>query len=277
MSIATTAASGRQTARHWREPLGRAGIAARGVLYLILGILAIQFARGETSSDEVSQVGAFAKLTEQPFGKLLLVVLIMGLIALALWRFTQAAVGDPVEGDDAKDRLEYLGKGIIYSALVVTAIKVAIDAWDGGGAAAQSGDEQNQQAASTLFDLPGGRGLVAILGIVLIVIAVYQTYEHAVKAKFMERIVPPEQHASKGIELMGRAGYGARGVVFAASGIFFIVAAVQYDPNESKGISGVLQELANQPWGTVVLWAVAIGLVLFGLFCFAESAYRRSA
>src|SRR5215217_2178451 len=113
MSVATTAAEGRQAARHWREPLGRAGIAARGVLYLILGILAIQFARGETSSDEVSQTGAFAKVAEQPFGKFLLVVLILGLIALALWRFIQAAVGDPVEGDEAKDRVEYLGKGIL--------------------------------------------------------------------------------------------------------------------------------------------------------------------
>jgi hypothetical protein len=273
-SIATSAASGRQEARHWREPLGRAGIAARGVLYLILGILAIQFARGQTSSDEVSQTGAFAKLAEQPFGKFLLVALIAGLIALALWRFLQAAVGDPVEGDEAKDRARYLGKGIIYSALVVTAVKVAMDAWDGGGAASESGNQQNQEAASTLFDLPGGRWLVALLGVVLVGVGVYHVYKHAINAKFMERITPPGQTA-KGIEAIGRAGYGARGIVFAISGIFFIVAAVQHDPEESKGISGVLQELANQSWGQVVLWAVAIGLLMFGLFCFAESAYRR--
>ena len=275
MSIAASAASGQQTARRWREPLGRAGIAARGVLYLILGILAIQFARGETSSDEVSQTGAFATLAEQPFGKFLLVVLIAGLVALALWRFIQAAVGDPIEGDEAKDRVEYLGKGIIYSVLVVTAAKVAIDAWNGGGAASESGNEDPQQASSFLFDLPGGRLLVGVLGVVLIGIALYQTYEHTVQAKFMERLAPPGQ-ASKGIEAAGRAGYAARGIVLAISGIFFIVAAVQYDPNEPKGISGALQTLADQPWGTIVLWATAIGLVLFGLFCFAESRYRRA-
>ncbi|MGI9028947.1 MAG: DUF1206 domain-containing protein [Ilumatobacteraceae bacterium] len=276
MSIAATTASGEQAARRWREPLGRAGIAARGVLYLILGILAIQFARGQTSSEEVSQTGAFAKLAEQPFGKFLLVVLVAGLIALALWRFIQAWVGDPVEGDEAKDRLEFLGKGIVYTVLVITAIKVTMDVWDGGGAASESGNQDPQQASSFLFDLPAGRLLVGLLGAVLIAIALYQTYKYAVKAEFMERISPPPGRATDGIKAAGRAGYGARGVVFTISGIFFIVAAIQYDPNESRGISGALQTLADQSWGTIVLWVTAIGLVLFGLYCFAESRYRRS-
>ncbi len=276
MSVAATAASGQQAARRWREPLGRVGIAARGVLYLILGILAIQFARGQTSSDEVSQTGAFAKLAEQPFGKFLLVALIVGLVALSLWRFIQAAVGDPVEGDEAKDRLEFLGKGIVYAVLVVTAVKVAMDSWDGATTSQESGNQDPQQASSFLFDLPAGRLLVGLLGVVLIGIALYQLYKYALKAEFMERLSPPPGRSSKGIEAIGRAGYAARGVVFAISGIFFIVAAVQYDPNESKGISGALQTLADESWGRIVLWATAVGLVLFGLYCFAESRYRRA-
>jgi len=256
--------------------LGRVGIAARGVLYLILGILAIQFARGQTSSEEVSQTGAFAKLAEQPFGKFLLVALIVGLVALSLWRFIQAAVGDPVEGDEAKDRLEFLGKGIVYAVLVVTAVKVAMDSWDGATTSQESGNQDPQQASSFLFDLPAGRLLVGLLGVVLIGIALYQLYKYALKAEFMERLSPPPGRSSKGIEAIGRAGYAARGVVFAISGIFFIVAAVQYDPNESKGISGALQTLADESWGRIVLWATAVGLVLFGLYCFAESRYRRA-
>lgn len=276
MSVAATAASGQQAARRWREPLGRVGIAARGVLYLILGILAIQFARGQTSSEEVSQTGAFAKLAEQPFGKFLLVALTVGLVALSLWRFIQAAVGDPVEGDEAKDRLEFLGKGIVYAVLVVTAVKVAMDSWDGATTSQESGNQDPQQASSFLFDLPAGRLLVGLLGVVLIGIALYQLYKYALKAEFMERLSPPPGRSSKGIEAIGRAGYAARGVVFAISGIFFIVAAVQYDPNESKGISGALQTLADESWGRIVLWATAVGLVLFGLYCFAESRYRRA-
>ncbi len=281
MTTTAATAATQQTARRWREPLGRAGITARGVLYLLLGILAIQFARGETSSDQVSQVGAFETLAEQPFGKFLLVAMIAGLIALCLWRLIQAFVGDPVEGDEAKDRVEYLGKAVIYGALVVTAIKVASEVWSGTSGSAssttqQSGDAQNQQVAWSLFELPGGRLLVGILGVALIVIAVYQAYEHTVEAKFMERLAPPGTTA-KGIEAIGRIGYAARSVVFAASGVFFIVSAVQYDPNQSKGISGTLAEFAQNSAGQIVLWGVAIGFALFGIFCFAEAVYRRSA
>src|SRR3989337_1938637 len=109
----TLSTGGRRTAYAWRDPLGRAGIAARGVLYLVLGFLAIQFARGEIASEEVNQSGAFAKLAERPLGKFLLVAMTVGLAAMTVWRLIQAFVGDPVEGDEAKDRAEYLVKAVI--------------------------------------------------------------------------------------------------------------------------------------------------------------------
>ena len=132
---------------------------------------------------------------------------------------------------------------MIYGVLVVTAAKITIDNWDGGGstssqAASGNGDQQQQQATSTLFDLPAGRWLVGILGVVLIGAAVYEVYHHTVEASFMKRIAPRGEHTGGAIELFGRIGYAARSVVWAISGIFFIVAAVDYDPNESKGISG---------------------------------------
>ena len=90
----------------------------------------------------------------------------------------------------------------------------------------------------------------------------------------MERISPPARMSSA-VEAFGRVGYAARSIVIAVSGIFFLVAAVQHDPSESKGISGSLQELAQHDWGRILLWITAIGLFLFGVFCLAESRYRR--
>ncbi len=83
----------------------------------------------------------------------------------------------------------------------------------------------------------------------------------------MKRIAPQDDDTGEADRAFGRFGYAARAVVLAVSGVFFIVAAVQYDPNKSKGISGSLQELAQHSWGRVLLWATAIGLFLFGLFC----------
>jgi hypothetical protein len=273
----TLTTGGRQVAHTWRDPLGRAGIAARGVLYLVLGFLAIQFARGEVAGEQVNQVGAFETVAEQPLGKFLLVALTVGLAAMTLWRLIQAFVGDPVEGDEAKDRAEYVVKAVIYGVLTVTAAKITIDNWSGSGgdtAAQGAGDSQQQQATSTMFDWPGGVWIVAGIGIALLVIAAYQAYEHVVRAEFMERVDPPARIAGA-VKGAGRVGYAARSVVLAVSGIFFVVAAVQHDPSESKGISGSLQELAQHDWGRILLWATAIGLFLFGVFCLAESRYRR--
>jgi len=274
----TLTTGGRRAALTWRDPLARAGIVARGVLYLVLGFLAIQFARGEVGSEQVNQTGAFAKVAEQPFGKFLLVALTAGLAAMTVWRLIQTFVGDPVEGDEGKDRIEYFVKAVIYGFLTFTAAKITVDNWSGpadGSAAAQgAGDGQQQQATSTLFDLPGGVWIVAGLGIVIIAIALYQAYQHVVNAEFMDRITPPAR-SSSAIEALGRAGYAARSVVLTMSGIFFLVAAAQHDPTESKGISGALQELAEHSWGRVLLWATALGLFLFGIYCLAEAKYRK--
>lgn len=267
--------TGRALARDHRDTLGRIGLTAKGVLYLVLGLLAIQFARGQTASDEVSQTGAIQQLADQPFGKFLLIALTIGLVALTLWHVIQAVEGDPVEGDEGTDRIKYAAKAVIYAALTFTSITITVDNWNGGGeqTGGGSGDETNQRAANTLFDLPAGRLLVVVLGLVLLAIAGYQVVQYVIKAEHMKRI----SGDSTSIELFGRIGYGARAVVVGLSGVFFLVAAAQHDPNESKGISGALQSLADHGAGRIVLWLVAVGLALFGVFCFAEAKQRPAA
>jgi len=262
---------GRAAATEWRDTLARVGLVAKGVLYLVLGLLAIQFARGEASSDEVSQTGAIQTVAEQPFGKFLLVALVVGLAALTLWHVIQAVYGDPIEGDETFDRLKFAGKAVIYGALTVTAGYITVDNWNGGHTEqASSGDSSNQEAASALLDLPAGQWLVGALGLALIAAAGYQVYTYVIQSEHMERIAGDNE----GLKTMGRIGYAARAIVIALSGVFFIVAAVQHDPEESKGLSGALQELAERDGGRLVLWLVAIGLALFGLFCLAEAKLR---
>jgi hypothetical protein len=274
----TLTTGGRHVTRMWRDPLGRVGIAARGVLYLMLGLMAIQFARGDVSSEEVNQAGAFERLADEPLGRYLLLAVTAGLAAMTLWRLTQALVGDPVEGEEASDRAEFAAKAVIYVFLTVTAARITIDHWSGSeqsAAAAQAaGDQQQHKAASTLFDLPAGQWAVFALGLVLIGIALYQAYEYVIDASFMARLAPPRRLAGP-IEDFGRVGYGARCVVLVVSGIFFLIAAAQRDASETKGISGSLAELASHPWGRAVLWATAVGLFIFGVYCLAESRYRR--
>ncbi len=273
--IAGTSAPER-AAHEWRDPLARAGFAARGVLYLVVGLLAIQFAVGDESSSNVNQTGAIEAVIEQPGGKFLVILIIAGVVALFAFRGIQAALGDPIEGEEATDRLRFAGKAAIYAVMVVSFTKVLVDNWSSAAETGRGqGDRSQKEATSFLFDLPAGRLIVGAVGLGFIAFAGHQFVTKAVKASFMKRLAPPPT-ASDAVETVGRIGYAARSVIFATIGVFLIVAAVQYQADESKGLSGSLRQMAQYGWGDFILWAIAIGLFLFGVFCLAESRYRRS-
>ena len=262
--------------RDWKEPIGRLGIVGQGVVATIIGLLAIRIAVGEKDEAATSE-GAVAWLADQPFGKFLLVALTVALFALALWRFLCAVMGDPAEGSEPKDRLKYAVLGVVYLLLAITTLGITIANWTGSGdtaGSAESGDEGSQQAASTLFDWPAGRWLVGILGVAVIGYAGYNFYKQVVRRKFAERLDAGDE---SWVVRLGLVGYAAQSVVYAVVGFFFIQAAIAFKSSTAKGPSGALIELADTTWGKVLLWAIAIGLFAYGLFCIAEAKYRKAA
>lgn len=273
-----SAAAGR-AASDWRPTLARVGLATMGVLYVVTGLLVIQVARGKVTTDEADQRGAIERVVETTGGRWLLLVLTVGLFALVLWRAVQAVTGDPVEGDDAKDRIEYAAKAVVYLVLAIAALRVLIDNWSASGAqqAEAGGANQEQQAAATVLEWPAGWLLVIAVGIASIVYGAFQLWAKAVKAGFMKRLDTASMDArtEQGVRTAGRAGYAAKGVLAILAGVFFVVAGATHDSSEAKGLSGLLQELREASWGPPVLWAVAIGLFAYGLFRLAESRYHR--
>lgn len=264
----------------WRSTLARSGLIAKGVLYGAVGLLAIQVARGEAASGRASREGAIELVASQPFGKWLLVLFTVGLFALAAWQVILAVTGDPVEGHEPKDRAKYAGKAVIYAATAVTSLTVLLGRMgtNVAGRAGRGGGASEDQAASMIMGWPGGPWLVALLGCAVLAFAAFQLYKHAWQKQFMRRLALSGTSGdfARTVERAGRAGYAARGIVLAIVGAFFIVAAIQHDPREAVGLSGVLRILAQQSWGQLILWFVALGLLLYGAFCFAEAKYRRA-
>jgi hypothetical protein len=262
------------TAAHgtrWKDRLGRIGLAGRGVLYGVVGLLALQLAFG-SPDEEASTQGAMAWIAERPFGKFLLVALTVSLFALAAWRFLDAAVGDPVEGDESSDRVRFAAKGVVYLLLAVAALSTTAANWSAGSSSSGSGQTE-QRATDTVLDWPMGQWIVAAAGLALIGYAVYMFKRHAMDATFMERLAS----ASDAVERLGRAGYAARSVVWTVVGVLLVQAALSYDPEQAGGLSTALQELAEASWGRLLLIAVAAGLFAFGAFCVAEARFRRAA
>jgi hypothetical protein len=261
----------------WKETLGRVGLVGKGALYGIVGLLAIQLASGDVGTD-ASKAGAIEWVAGQPFGQVLLVALTICLFAMAAWRLLDAAVGDPVEGDDTTDRIRFAAKGLLYLAVGFISLSATIDTWGGSssstGSSGSTGDQQQQQATATVLEWPGGRWLVMAAGLGLIVYGIVMVKRHTIDAKFLERL---DVGPSSAIVPFGRFGYAARSVVFALVGWFLFQAGLDYRPDESKGISGSLQELAGGGWGQAALWLVAFGLISYGLFNLAEAKHRRAA
>ena len=256
-----------------RQVLGRLGLVGKGVVYLLVGFLALHVATGDRGTD-ASQTGAIEYVASQPFGRFLLVALTVALFAMALWRLLEVITGDPVEGREAKDRVHYAAVGLVYLVLAVSSLSITLANWGadtiaGGGG---SGGGQ-QQGAAPVLGWTGGRWLVGLGGAALIVLAVYTFKKHAVDEEFVERISQP---ADGVVARLGQVGYAARSVVYTIVCVFFIQAAVTFEPDKAKGLSQSLQSLADSGWGQVVLWAVALGLMAFGLFTLAEAWYRRA-
>ncbi len=258
----------------WKESLGRLGLVGKGLLFVAVGILALQLAAGDAGAD-TSSAGAIEWIASQPLGKFLLVFLTVALFSLAAWRLLDAALGDPVEGSGAGDRLRFATKGLIYLSLAVASFSATVAHWSGsGGSASGSGSGGQQKATATVLQWPGGRWIVAGVGVVVVAYAVYAFVRHAVEQRFLRRMAIG---SNSWIATVGRVGYGARSLVYLLVGYFFVQAAISYQPNKAEGLSGALKELAGQSWGRGVLWGVSFGLLAYGVFTLAESRYRHAA
>jgi hypothetical protein len=253
------------------EGLARAGLVARGVVYGIIGVLALKLALGD-GGDATNQQGALQKISEGPFGKVLLALVAIGLIGYATWRLLRAALGHgPEASDDTKDRIAGLASGIAYAALSVTAIKILAGSGSGGG-------PSNNPDGTTggVLDWPAGQVLVAIAGLVFIGVGIDQARK-GIKRTFLEDSKTEEmgEQTRSAFTAIGVAGHVARAVVFALIGWFLVRAAIEYDPDEAVGLDGALVKLGQSTYGPVVLGIVAAGLVAFAAYSVFDARYRR--
>jgi hypothetical protein len=257
-------------ATRWVERAGRAGHVAKGVLYGLIGLIAIQVPFGLEEAPEDRQ-GALRMVAQQPFGELLLLALAAGLAGYAVWRVTQGILDTDDEGSDPKGlakRAGSVGRGLIYGFAAVSAFALV------AGVGSSGGNEQKETA--TVFDLPLGRWLVAAVGLGLIGAGGYNLYRSLTKS-FREHLREHELSPKvRGwVIALGVVGHAARGVVFGLVGIFLVLAAWEYDPSEAKGVDGALLTLAEAPYGPALLFGVGAGLLAYGAFCLVQARYRE--
>ena len=268
----STQATGRRAANsnamRW---LARAGFVARGIIYIIVGWIAVQVAFGH-SGQQADRTGALHEISRTPVGGVLLWVLVIGFIGMALWRLSEAAYGSSGSGErKTGKRLAALGRAVLYAVIAYGVLKYAL-----GTGGPQSSDKQSVDLTATLLKYPGGQILVVVIGLALVGGGIYLAYS-AWKEKFRKdmELGQIRPRARRIVEWLGKFGGMARGAVFITAGIFLVVAAVQAKPQQAKGVDSSLRVLASTPLGPWLLVLVAIGLIMFGLFSFCQAKWRR--
>ncbi|WP_122618713.1 DUF1206 domain-containing protein [Streptomyces sp. Tu 4128] len=276
MNARVMARTGRGTARRAAngsaaEAAARAGLTARGVIYLLVGILALQIAFG-AGNRQADRGGALEELADKPFGAVLLWALGIGLVGMALWRLSEAAFGATgKDGHKAKKRAPAAARCAFYAFVAYSVLAFAA-----GSGGSGSSDKQSRDITARVMEMPAGRWLVglaaagiAVAGVVIAVQAIRRTYHKKLKLGALSA------RSRKLLDITGVGGGVARGAVFAAAGAFAVRAAVDYQPDRAKGLDDTLRSFAETPLGPWLLACVAAGLVLFGVFSFALARWRR--
>lgn len=253
------------------EGAARAGLTARGVIYLLVGVLALQVAFGD-SKRQADRGGALAALSDKPFGSVVLWALGIGLVGMALWRLSEALFGAAgPDGRKAGKRLLSAARCVFYAFVAYSVLSFA--AGSGGGG---SSDKQSQDITARALGVPGGQWLVGVAGAGVAVAGVWIAVK-AVRRSFHDDLKLGEMgpRIRKLVDVTGVGGGVARGAVFATAGAFAVRAAVEYEPEKAKGLDDTLRSFAETPLGPWLLVCVAAGFVLFGIFSFAMARWRR--
>jgi hypothetical protein len=264
--------AGRQAARsRWLALLARTGLAARGLLYMIIGVIALEVAFGH-SGKQADQSGALRVVGSNPVGKILLWVLVAGFAGLALWRLTEAVYGSAEPGGNkAGHRLAALARAIFYGFLAYGIVKYAI-----GAGAPKSSNSQSQDLTATVMAHPGGRFVVIVAGLAFAIGGSILAFR-AWRKDFLRhlQLAGTRPATRRAVERLGQVGGVARGVVFAVAGIFLVVAGVKANPGQAKGVDATLRSFASTPLGPSLLALVAVGLVTFGIYSSCEARWRK--
>ncbi len=253
----------------WLDVAIRIGLVAYGIVHLTIAWLAAQLALGDRSGG-ASQQGALHHLAGEPFGKILVWAIALGMFSLVIWQLLEAALGHRGEegGKRIRKRATSALKAVIYGYIGVLAVKTVTGGSSGGGA---------KSSTAKAMTVPGGAFVVGLIGVAVIGYGAGLAWR-GWKEKFAEHLDSGGKtgEVGKAYLLLGKVGYIAKGVAMAVVGGLFCYAALTHDPNKAGGLDAALHEVLQQTLGVLLLLAIAVGLACYGLFCFARARHLNS-
>lgn len=256
---------------HWVVTFGRIGWVAKGVVYALTGLIALQLGTdrlgGSADADEANQSGAISKIAQQGFGPALLWLLAIGLFVYSAWRIVTVVLPAGSDGKAWINRVGYAVSAVVYVALGLSAISLARDPGQAGATGARE-DARIEQLTADVLGWTGGRWLVGLVAVIVIGVGAAFAWK-GIGGSFSKQV---EQRSVgpfpwDAIRAMGVIGWIGRGLMMALIGWFVLRAAIEFDASEAHGLDESLRRVADEPLGTALVLAVAVGLLVYGAFC----------
>ena len=252
----------------WFERGVRVGLVGYGIAHVLIGWLALQLAFGDRSGSP-DQQGALQQIAQQSYGDVLLWMIGIGLLFMAVWQVFEALWGHTSRDEPKRTikRVGSAGKVVIYAVVGISSIKFAMEAQSGGKSSTDS-------MTADLMKQTAGQWLVAAVGIVILVVGVMQV-KRGVTKSFTKDLTGGATSGTSGTAVVrfGQVGYISKGIAIGVVGILFVWAAWDHDPKKAGGFDTALRKILDQPFGPVLLAAIALGIIAFGLYCFAWAKY----
>ena len=255
----------------WIDRMARIGMISKGIVYVLLGILAFMaaFEIGGTTDKDASNTGVFTSIKEAPAGMVLLGLLAVGLICYSAWRGIQSFTYDDDKNEKKwPKRARYFFSGISYLALALTAIKLLMGNKKSGN--------KNQEIFSEVIDKPFGQWLLILGGIAIAIIGIYQIW-YGLAGKYKKHVQDLDGRSSKSNLLLraGTIGYVARGIVWLMISFLLIRAAFHTNAKEVGDTGKAFEFIESSAYGSFLLGGLGLGLMCYGIFNFIRARYER--
>jgi hypothetical protein len=270
----TVKAAEKAVRQPWVKKLARLGFFTKGFLFIVIGVLAVMVALGERSGELADPTGALARMATLSYGKIVLMVFIVGAVSHGAWNILRGLADVDDAGKNWRGiivRCIAVGIGIFYLGLAWTAwtIVVAERVTDRNG-------EIQRTLAAILLALPLGAVLMVLIGLSTIGAGIHECYS-GISGKYQEnfRLFELTRVQRVLVTVLGVFSFTARSILMILIGYFFISAAINYNPNEAAGLDKALAVLASTYYGKTILFITAVGLVCHGILSLYEARFRR--
>lgn len=254
----------------WISKIAGAGLIAKGVVYVMLGVIALMtaFNIGDDHAEKANSKGVFKTIQDLPAGVFFLAIIAAGLICYMAWRFIQASTSNKTNSRNyLGKRLRYIFSGIAYGALAFTAIRIILHTQSGNG-------DQNQEFASKILQESYGQWIAAAVALLFASIGVYQIY-YGLAEKYKKHANGFITDSSQLLLKSAKIGYVSRGIVWLIIAWLFLRAALHSNSSEAGDTGKAFEFIESSTFGTYILVTLSLGVIMYGIFNFIRARYDR--